>query len=103
MSDENNRDLATGQFKSAEPAFGLEGIERDAGYVPYKEETSTEEPVTVEEAAQSLTESRTPESEIRTYSAIDDLPENVTLTIEQAAELKSREDAAKAEAGKDAE
>src|SRR5690242_10451775 len=99
MSDDN-RDEVTGQFTPAEPAFGRDGIERDAGYVPYKDEASAEEPetLTVAEATELLTESRTPESEIRTYSAIDDLPENVTLTIEQAAEFKSKEDAAERDA-----
>jgi hypothetical protein len=93
MSDEN-RDAA-GQFAPAEPAVGREGIERDAGYVPYKEETTEAPPdeLTVQEAAEELHLSRTPESEIKTYSPVNDLPENVTLTLEQAAKFHSDEKA----------
>jgi hypothetical protein len=93
MSDEN-RDVA-GQFAPAEPAVGREGLERDAGYVPYKEEAAEAPPeeLTVREAAEELSLSRTPESEIKTYSPINDLPENVTLTLEQAAKFHSDEKA----------
>src|SRR4051812_19315423 len=95
MSDDNRNDA--GQFTAApEPAFGKEGIERDAGYVPFKDETeATAEPqeeLTVAEAAELI--SGTPESEIKTYSALDSLPDNVTLTLEQATNLLSDERAA---------
>jgi hypothetical protein len=87
------RDEATGQFTSAEPLVGLAGIEHEAGYVPYKEEPAGEEAeaseLTVEEAADRLTASRTPEADIKTYSPLRDLPENVTLTIEQAAKIRT--------------
>src|SRR4051812_19446095 len=99
MSDERNSD--TGEFTpAAEPLYGLEGIERDAGYVPYKEEAAAEEPeaaLTIAEAAQELTESRTAEGDVRTYtgfSELDDLPDNVTLTIDQAAKITTKEAAA---------
>jgi hypothetical protein len=87
------RDESTGQFTSAEPLVGLAGIEHEAGYVPYKEEPAGEEAeaseLTVEEAADRLTASRTPEADIKTYSPLRDLPENVTLTIEQAAKIRT--------------
>lgn len=85
MSEEN-RD-AGGQF--AEPAYGLASVEREAGYVPYKEPAAEEtepEELTIAEAAAQLA-SRTPESEIRTYGVVDHLPENVSLTVDQAAKL----------------
>jgi hypothetical protein len=62
----------------------LAGVEQDAGYVHLPEENK-EEPA--EDAAeQSL--SRTPESEIVTHSPID-IPDNVALTVEQAAKIHS--------------
>src|ERR1700738_1921942 len=89
MSDENRNEA--GQFaETPEPAFGREGVEREAGYLPYKEEPAADsEELTVAEAAEQLAAQSGPESEIRTYSAIDDLPDNVSLTPEQGAKLLS--------------
>jgi hypothetical protein len=90
MSD---RDPNSGQF--AEPAFGQEGVLRDAGYVPFKEDNAEPEELTVAEAAEAhaaeslAATSRTPEGEIKTYSALDGLDDNVSLTIEQAAKIKA--------------
>lgn len=85
MSDEN-RDGDTGQFAPAEPLVGLAALERDAGYVPYvpDEPKEDEEALTVTEATDYLA-SRTPESEIKTYGI--DLPDNVTLTVDQAEKI----------------
>ena len=85
-----------GQFKSAEPAYGREAIERDAGYVPLPDESKAEVPeelTTKEAAAERLKELSGTESAIRTYTT--GLPDNVTLTQEQAAEMliESRKDA----------
>lgn len=82
-----NRDEPTGQFTSAEPLFGQEALEHDAGYVPYKDDETAAEPeeLTAKEAAENLTLSRTPESAIKTYGL--DLPDNVSLTIDQAAKI----------------
>jgi len=92
MSDENRND--DGQFAPAEPVFGREQIERDAGYVPYKEEAPADsEELTLEEAVEQ-TESSTPQSDIKTYSALDELPDNVSLTLEQAVKLQTEMDAA---------
>lgn len=101
MSDDRNE---AGQFAPApEPAFGIEGVEREAGYVPYKEDAEPEPELTVAEAAEELVAQSTPESEIKTYSAIDDLPDNVTLTVEQASQMLSDEHAKQAEALENAE
>src|SRR5690242_6460619 len=92
MSDDN-RDQATGQFTPAEPAFGREGVEREAGYVPFKGETATEGDgeLTLDEAAAELAkdhdEAGTAEGNIRTYSPVDDLADNVSLTEAQAAKM----------------
>ena len=98
MSDEN-RDSTTGQFAPAEPAFGKEGVEREAGYVPFKEDAADDGELTVAEAAEKLTEVQgTPEGSIKTYSALDGLPENVTLTPEQAGKLLADDRAAENDA-----
>ena len=74
----------SGQFESSEPAYGVAGLERAAGYVPL--ETATEEPaeLTKDEAAARLKELSGPESAIITHTA--GLPDNVTMTLEQAAD-----------------
>jgi hypothetical protein len=82
MSD---RDESTGQFTATEPAFGQEGIEREAGYVPFKEEPDDNAELTVKEAAEQYEGSHTAESEIRTYGL--DLPDNMTLSVDQAAKI----------------
>lgn len=105
MSDDN-RDPATGQFApTSEPIFGKDAVERDAGYVPYKEEGAAQEEgeLTVAEAAAELAEEHAPESEIVTYSALDELPDNVTLTIDQAAKMLSDDHAVQEAANEKAE
>ncbi|WP_426525041.1 hypothetical protein [Bradyrhizobium sp. McL0615] len=96
------RDEATGQFTPAEPLTGREGIEAAQGYVPFR--PAAEEPageLTVEEAAAELSASRTAESDVVTYSVLDGLDDNVTLTVEQAAEITSAEKAEKAKAAEE--
>lgn len=102
-----NHDGETGQFAPSEQPLltGQAGIEHEAGYVPYQPEEKEKDDgeLTVAEAAEQLAESM-PESEVRTYSPLDDLPANVTLTVEQGAKLLSdqlaaeRADAAEKEA-----
>ncbi|RZM98712.1 hypothetical protein CWO91_36810 [Bradyrhizobium genosp. SA-3] len=84
----SERNQETGQFTTT--AYGEEGLLRDAGYVPYKDDSASEQPdeLTVDDAAANLTASRTAEAEIRTFSPID-LPDNVALTLDQAAKLRS--------------
>lgn len=99
-----NHDADTGQFAPAELLTGREGLEHDAGYVPYKDPEEAEpEELTVEDAAQALTDQATPESEIKTYSGITELDDNVSLTVEQAAKLLVKEADADAKARDDAE
>lgn len=82
---------------TAEPAYGREGLERAAGYVPL--ETASEDvpdDLTVKEAAeQRLKELSGSESRIVTHTA--GLPANVTMTLDQAsdalAEARSADDA----------
>jgi hypothetical protein len=82
-----NRDDATGQFTAAEPEFGLRGIEQEAGYVHLPEEEKQEpEELTVAEAAE-LYNSRTAQADLKTYGPVDKLPDNVALTVEQAAKI----------------
>ncbi len=106
MSDENRNEA--GQFASAEPAFGLEGVEREAGYTPFKEEKAEDEAggeLTVREAADEVVAQHqgTAESDIRRYSPLDDLADNVTLTLEQASKMLSDEHAADTKAAEEAE
>ena len=88
MSD---RDETTGQFASAEPLYGQAGLEQAAGFVPMPvEKTEPDEELTVREAADKYTEQNsTPESDIKTHIVGADLPDNVTLTPEQAAKILS--------------
>jgi hypothetical protein len=75
-----------GQFQSTEPAYGREGLERAAGYVPLPDESKEETPndLTIGEATEArLKELSGSESKIITHTA--GLPDNVTLTIDQAA------------------
>jgi hypothetical protein len=81
-----------GQFESSEPAYGREGLERAAGYVPMTDENvpvhlrvETPDDLTVKEAAaQRLKELSGSESQIVTHTA--GLPANVTMTLDQAAD-----------------
>ena len=104
MSD--TRDEATGQF-AAEPEqlFGKAGIEHDAGYVPMPEEKEEPEELTAREAAEILAaQSHTAESDIQTYTDGVNLPDNVTMTVEQAAKALTdahEADAKQAELDKD--
>lgn len=76
----------TDTTESNEPAYGREGLERDAGYTPL--ETPVEETpddLTVKEAADKrLKELSGNESTIVTHTA--GLPANVTMSLDQAAE-----------------
>jgi hypothetical protein len=76
-----------GQFESTEPAYGREGLERAAGYVPMQDDSKAEAPeeLTKDEAAQRLRELSGPESKIITHTT--GLPANETMTTEQAAEM----------------
>lgn len=91
-----------GQFESSEPAYGREGLERAAGFTPL--ETAPEEKpeeLTVDEAAEKrLKELSGSESNIVTHTA--GLPDNVTMTLDQAAEaLRDARDADKSQADLD--
>jgi hypothetical protein len=102
------RDEATGQFVSvdapAEPLVGREGVEADQGYVPLPEIKESAQPdLTLEEAVADLAAAPeapgTPESEIKSYGTfLDDLDPNISITLEQAAEITSNEKAAEAKA-----
>jgi hypothetical protein len=103
MSEDRNE---AGQFTPAEPLTGTAEREAAAGYQPFVEpavETDDTSPITVEEAAADLSASRT---DIESYSPIDafldTLPENTTLTIEQAAKLTSEHKEAEAKAAEEA-
>jgi hypothetical protein len=90
----------SGQFESTEPAYGREGLERAAGYTPLPDESKEETPaeLTKDEAAQRLKELSGRESAIVTHTT--GLPENVTLTTDQAAKMLAearQADAAQAE------
>src|SRR4051794_14252298 len=94
---------------TVEPYFGLEGVERAAGYMPLDLEKEDDQPeLTIEsalelrKARQAEAESRTPETEVRTYSPLGDLPDNVTMTAEQAAQIRSEERAEKEKAAEEA-
>lgn len=75
-----------GQFKPAEPAYGREGLERVAGFVPLPDESKAEEPeefgTAKDAAAERLKQLSGSESAIVTH--VTGLPDNVTLTPEQA-------------------
>jgi hypothetical protein len=100
-----SRDENTGQFTSAEPLYGLAGVEQEAGYVHLPEEQKEgSEELTVSEAAERYNNnSRTPEAQIKTYGAIDHLPDNVALTAEQAHKLVTERKAAEAAQAEEAE
>jgi hypothetical protein len=102
-----NRDETTGQFAPAEPLTGRESVEQAQGYTPYEPpatDPSTEDtgPVTVAEAAEELSASRTPEADIKRYgTSLDDLDPSVSITPEQAAELTTREKQAELKAAEE--
>lgn len=103
-----NRDETTGQFAPAEPPTGREALERDAGYIPYDDGSKKAEPEgDVKELAAELTDRREelsgPESAIKTYSVLDDLPENTSFTPEQMGKLLADARSAEAEAAEQAE
>jgi hypothetical protein len=72
---------------TTEPAYGVASLERDAGYVPLPDESKDETPaeLTKDEAAQRLRELSGSESAIVTHTT--GLPDNVTLTTDQAATM----------------
>jgi len=77
-----NRDDETGQYASTEPLFGREGLEAAAGYVPMPEEKPDDGELTIEEAKAKLDEMAPEEPEPRALTA--DMPDNMTMTIDQA-------------------
>jgi len=117
LTDETtSRDPSTGQFTEAPPLTGREGVEAAQGYVPLdlgdkepEQPTITTDqllagdlkPFTENDADSALS---MPESEIKRYgTALDDLPDNVSITLEQAAQITSEEKAAEAKAAEEAE
>lgn len=98
----SERDESTGQFTEAAPAFGIAGVEKEAGYVPFKEETSEDNSeLSISEAAEQIETAHTAESDVRTYSPFSDLDSNVTLTEEQGAKALSDMEDAEAKARED--
>ena len=78
----------TTEAPSTEPAYGQEGLERAAGYVPMVDEFKPEEPEelsTKEAAAERLKQLSGSESSIITHTS--GLPDNVTLSLDQAAKM----------------
>jgi len=75
----------TGQFESSEPAYGREGLERAAGYTPLETEPeeTPEELTTDEAAAERLKQSGEP---TMIYAHVANLPPNVSMTLDQAAD-----------------
>jgi hypothetical protein len=80
-----NHDAGSGQFTSSEPVFGREAAETEAGYVPFKEEKEEKQELTTKEAAEELTAAREAEGEIKVFET--GLPDNVSLTVDQAAKV----------------
>lgn len=72
----------SGEFRSSEPVYGKEGLERDAGYKPLKEERSEPEGLTVRDAATDRAKDMQ-ERPIEVHES--GLKENITLSMEQAA------------------
>jgi hypothetical protein len=103
-----NRDETTGQFAPAEPPTGREALERAAGFIPFEDGSKTDEPeLSAKEAAAELTERReevagTAEGDIKTYSALDGLPENTSFTAEQAGKILSDQRMARVDAAEQA-
>ncbi len=116
MSEEISRNDA-GQFVSdAVPETITAQRELAAGYVPY--ESGDKEPelppiITMDDlldpdlrpfADEGDSALSTPESEIKRYgTSLDDLPDNVSISLEQAVEITSKEKAAEAEALEEAQ
>jgi hypothetical protein len=73
----------SGQFAPTESAYGREGLERAAGYKPLPEDKKNDgdDGLTVQEAADKVAK---PAEAILTRSL--DLPDNTTLTMEEAGE-----------------
>jgi hypothetical protein len=86
---------------SAEPAFGREGLERAAGYVPMVDEFKTEEPGDLtkdEAAAERLKQLGSGETKM-IFAHVTNMPANVTMTLDQAADaLAEAREADKAQA-----
>src|SRR5712691_8049066 len=91
-----DQDAATGQFISAEPLYGLAGIEHDAGYVPMpdpdekkKGEEIGSDDVSLRAYAEEVFGPG--ENQVVVRELLDGdgnpAPENETLTIEQAGKL----------------
>jgi hypothetical protein len=90
----------TTEAPSTERAYGEEGLERAAGYVPHVDEFKPEEPgeLTKEEAAEERRKQNGEQKMV--YAHVTNLPANVTLDLDQAVTMlaESREaDKAQAE------
>ena len=99
MSEDN------GQFTTPDSAYGREGLEREAGFVPMpdkaKEEASAAEELTEKEAAAERAKQLSgSESNIVTHVAGADFPDNMTMSPEQAADALSDSREADAEQAK---
>ncbi|MCP1969906.1 MULTISPECIES: hypothetical protein [Bradyrhizobium] len=89
-----DRDEATGQFVPSEPKFGIEGVEIDQGYVPRSAVIKKEQPeeygsddASLWELAESLTPtSDEPVKLVATDDAGNPVPENESVTVDQAAD-----------------
>jgi hypothetical protein len=78
----------SGQFESSEPAYGREGLERAAGYVPMVDEFEPEAPkdlTTKEAAAERLKQLGSGETKM-IFAHVTNMPANVTMTLDQAAD-----------------
>src|SRR6266850_5520993 len=74
---------------TTEPAYGREGLERDAGYVPHVDEFKPEEPeeLTKDEAAAERVKQLGSGEQKMIYAHVTNMPANVTLTLDQAAKM----------------
>jgi hypothetical protein len=82
------RDEATGQFTpESEQLFGQAAEEQAAGYVPLPDEPDAgAEELPAREAAEKLA-ALSSSRDIKTYTGVADLDNNVTLTLDQAAKV----------------
>lgn len=76
----------SGQFTAAEPLYGQQGLEADAGFVPLQDEAGDGE-LTPDEVRDMYEASGTPEGDIETH--VMGLPDNVSVTLDQAAKAHS--------------
>ncbi|MEZ0061892.1 hypothetical protein ABIF26_007435 [Bradyrhizobium elkanii] len=91
----SERDEATGQFVPSEPKFGIEGVEIDQGYVPRSSVLKKEEPEEYGSDDASLwqlveqkygEQNDDPVKLVATDDAGNPVPENESVTVDQAAD-----------------